>query len=137
VTITDDKSERLHGLFVNGGVSWEATRRLTASLAFRSPYLKKGDGRSLLRYEVAGAGTDIRIEAEAVNEYLQPWIVGAGCAYSLSEAWSFAAELAWFGWSAYESPITTSPSSGLSGTSSGPGPEGSIWLPRGCSASPL
>jgi len=102
VTITDDKGERLHGLFVNGGVSWEATRRLTASLAFRSPYLKKGDGRSLLRYEVAGAGTDIRIEAEAVNEYLQPWIVGAGCAYSLSESWSFAAELAWFGWSAYE-----------------------------------
>ena len=102
VTITDDKSERLHGLFLNGGVSWEATRRLTASLVFRSPYMKKGDGRSLLRYEVPEAGTDIRIDAEAVNEYLQPWIVGAGAAYSLSEAWSFAAELAWFGWSAYE-----------------------------------
>jgi hypothetical protein len=50
---------------------------------------------------VPEAGTDIRIDAEAVNEYHQPWIVGAGCAYALSEAWSFAAEMAWFGWSAY------------------------------------
>jgi hypothetical protein len=102
VTITDDRSERLSGLFLNGGVSWEASRRLTASLVFRSPYVKKGDGRSFLRYEVPEAGTDIRIDAAAVNEYIQPWIVGAGCAYALSGAWSFAAELAWFGWSAYE-----------------------------------
>jgi opacity protein-like surface antigen len=102
VTITDDKSERFGGFFLNGGVSWAASPRLTASLAFRSSYLKKGEGRSLLRYEVPEAGSDIRIDAEAVNEYRQPWIVGAGCAYALSEAWSFAAELAWFGWSGYE-----------------------------------
>jgi hypothetical protein len=102
VTITDDKSERLGGFFLNGGVSWEASRRLTASLVFRSPYVRKGEGRSRLRYEVPEAGTDIRIDAEAVNRYVQPWIVGAGCAYALSGAWSFAAELAWFGWSAYD-----------------------------------
>jgi long-subunit fatty acid transport protein len=101
VTITDDKSETFRGLFFNGGLAWAATKRLTAALAARSPYVKKGAGRSLLRYEVPAEGTDIRIDAEATNTYRQPWIVGAGVSYRLSEAWSLAADAAWYGWSRY------------------------------------
>lgn len=101
VIITDEKTEGLRGLFLNGGIAWEASERLTASLVFRSSYTKRGDGVSLYRYEVPEAGTDIRIDGEGAVEYRQPWVVGAGCAYELSDAWSFAAELAWFGWSAY------------------------------------
>ncbi len=101
VAITDVKDESFSGFFVNGGIAWEASERLTASLVFRSSCSRRGDGRSLYRYEVPEAGTDIRIDGEGAIEYVQPWVVGAGCDYRLSEAWSFVAELAWFGWSAY------------------------------------
>jgi hypothetical protein len=101
VNITDDKSESYRGFFLNGGLSWEA-RRLTVALVFRSSYLKRAKGLSALRYEVPEEGTDILIDAEATNRYRQPWIFGAGCSYRLSEAWSFAADVAWFGWSRYE-----------------------------------
>ena len=101
MTITDDKAERFHGFYLNAGLAWEATRRLTAALVVRSPYVKKGTGESLLRYEVPTAGTDIRIAAEAVNAYHQPWVLGAGLSYRLSAAWSLAADAAFYGWSRY------------------------------------
>jgi len=101
ITITDDKAERFHGFYVNAGLTWEATGRLNAALVVRSPYAKKGTGESLLRYEVPSEGTDIRIAAEAVNAYHQPWVLGAGLSYRLSDAWSLAADAAFFGWSRY------------------------------------
>jgi len=101
VTITADRSERTRGFFLNGGLTWEATGRLTAALIVRSPYVRKGPGRSLLRYEVPVAGTDIRIDAEATNSYRQPWVVGAGVSFRITEAWSLAADGAFFGWSRY------------------------------------
>jgi hypothetical protein len=102
VIITDDKRESLRGFFLNGGIVWEATKRLTGSLVFRSSHGRRGDGVSLYRYEVPEAGTDIRIDGAGAIEYLQPWVVGAGGSYRISEDWSAAAELAWFGWSAYQ-----------------------------------
>jgi hypothetical protein len=101
ITITDDKSEKYSGLFLNGGLSWDVTGRLTAALVFRSPYVKKADARSSLRYQAPAGGTDILIEAEARNEYRQPWIVGAGLSCRFSEAFSAVADLGFFGWSAY------------------------------------
>ncbi|HMA52945.1 MAG TPA: hypothetical protein VKT17_00685, partial [Acidobacteriota bacterium] len=101
VTITDDKAERFHGFYVNAGLAWEATGRLTAAFVVRSPYVKKGTAASLLRYEAAAGGTDIRIAAEAVNSYRQPWVFGAGLSYRLSAAWSLAADASYFGWSRY------------------------------------
>jgi hypothetical protein len=102
VTITDEKSESLRGLFFNGGIAWDVSPRLTASLVFRSPYVRKGRGTSLLRYEVPEAGTDIRTEAEATNTYRQPWVLGGGGCWRPGRNWLLAAEAAWFGWSAYE-----------------------------------
>ncbi len=101
VTITDAKAERIHGFYVNAGLAWEATRRLTAALVVRSPYVKKGTGDSLLRYQASPEGTDIRIAAEAANTYRQPWVFGAGLSYRLSTAWSLAADAAYYGWSRY------------------------------------
>ncbi len=101
VIITDEKSESFNGFYLNGGLTWQATERLTAALAVRSPYVKKGTGRSLLRYEVPVQGTDIRIEAEADNSYRQPWVFGAGVSFRISEAWSLAGDAAYFGWSRY------------------------------------
>ena len=102
VTITDDKRESYRGIFLNGGLAWDVSGRLTAALVFRSPYVKKAKGRSVLRYEVPAGETDILIDAESTNEYRQPWVVGAGFSYRLTEAWSVAADMAYFGWSRYE-----------------------------------
>jgi hypothetical protein len=101
ITITDDKAESFHGFYVNAGLTWEGTRRLTAAFVVRSPYVRKGPGESLLRYQAPAAGTDIRIAAEAVNAYRQPWVLGAGLSYRLSAAWSLAADASYFGWSRY------------------------------------
>ncbi len=101
VTITDDKAESYRGIFFNGGISWEATARLTAAVVVRSPYVKKGTGRSLLHYEVPAQGTDIRIDAEATNSCRQPWVFGAGISYRITAAWSFVADVAYYGWSRY------------------------------------
>ncbi len=101
VTITDDRHEAYRGLAFNGGLTWNAGKGLTAGLVLRSPFTKKGTGRSLLRYEVPEAGTDIRIGAEAGISYRQPWIVGAGLSWKISGAWALAADAAWFGWSRY------------------------------------
>jgi hypothetical protein len=102
ITITDDKEEKYRGLFLNGGITWELSGRLTLALVFRSPYIKKADGRSALRYQAPAAGTDIEIDAEAQNEYHQPWIFGAGGCYRLSAAWTMNADVAFFGWSRYQ-----------------------------------
>jgi opacity protein-like surface antigen len=101
ITITDDKSEKYSGFFLNGGLAWDVTDRLTAALVFRTPYVKKGEAQSSLRYQAPAAGTDILIEAEARNEYRQPWIVGAGVSGRFSAAFSVVADLTYFGWSAY------------------------------------
>ena len=101
VTITDDKAERFHGFYINAGLTWEATARLTAGLSVRSPYVKKGTAESLLRYEALAGGTDIRIAAEAVNSFHQPWVFGIGLSYRLTEAWGLVADAAYFDWSRY------------------------------------
>jgi hypothetical protein len=102
VTITDEKHESFKGLYLNAGLAWTATPKLTAALIVRSPYGKDADGSSLVRYEVPVEGTDIRIDATATNAYRQPWIVGTGVAYGFAPAWTATVEAAWFGWSRYE-----------------------------------
>jgi opacity protein-like surface antigen len=109
VTITDDKSENENGVFLNGGIAWEPTGRLTAALVFRSSYIQKADARSSLRYEAPTGDTDIQIDAAARNEYRQPWIFGAGVSYRFSDAWAMAADLAYFGWSRYSATFFDEP----------------------------
>jgi opacity protein-like surface antigen len=109
VTITDDKSERYRGFYLNAGLTWRAAPRLTAGLAVRSPYLKKGPAESLLRYEAPQTGTDIRIGAKAVDSYRQPWVLGAGVSYRLSPAWSLDVEADYFGWSRYAATFFDEP----------------------------
>ena len=57
------------------------------------------EASSLLRYEAPDA--DIRIEAEARNEYRQPWVAGAGLDWRWAKGWGLAADLTYFGWSRY------------------------------------
>ncbi len=99
-TITDERSESARGFFVNGGLTWNITEELAVALAARTPYLKKAEATSSLRYQ-APPSPDIVIEAAAVNEYRQPWIVGAGMSWRLTDALSGVADATWFGWSRY------------------------------------
>jgi len=100
-TITDDKSERYRGVFLNAGLTLEISPRLTLGLAGRSPYVKKAEARSALRYLAPAGDTDIRIDAEAENTYRQPWVLGAGLAWRISGPLSGFADAAYFGWSRY------------------------------------
>lgn len=102
ITITDTRAERFKGLFLNAGLHLALSRGLSASLAVRTPYARKSDAESLLRYTASGGATDIRIEAEARNSYRQPLVIGAGLDSRWSEAWSAAAEITYFGWSRYD-----------------------------------
>jgi hypothetical protein len=101
VTITDDKAENYRGFFLNGGITWELSGRLTAAAVFRTPYVRRANARSNLRYQAAGGGTDIQINAQARNEYRQPWVFGAGFCYRPSDVWTVAADVTYFGWSRY------------------------------------
>jgi len=101
ITISDDKEERFRGVYLNGGVAWEVTGRLTAAAVFRTPYMKKSRAQSHLRYQAPAGGTDIETDAAAVNEYEQPWVLGLGAAYHFSATWTVAADAAFFGWSRY------------------------------------
>jgi hypothetical protein len=102
VTITDEKDEKFRGFFINAGMSWELSGRLTVALVVRSPYVKRANARSALRYQAPAGGTDIQIDAEAQNTYRQPWVLGAGWSMRFSQAFSAAADLAYFGWSHYQ-----------------------------------
>lgn len=107
IAITDEKSERLSGLFFNLGVRTELASRLGWSLAVRTPFVKAGDGRSLFRYE--SSATDVRIEGEGQSRYRQPWVVGTGLEWRPSEGWSLAAEATIFLWSGYEAIVLDDP----------------------------
>jgi long-subunit fatty acid transport protein len=101
ITRTDDKRESYRGFFLNGGIAWDVSARLTAALVFRTPYDKKAKASSLLRYEAPAGGTDIQISAEATNVYQQPWTLGTGWSYRPGERWAVSADLTFFQWSRY------------------------------------
>jgi hypothetical protein len=109
ITISDDKTERYRGFFLNGGISWDLTARVTAAVVFRSPYVKSAEAQSALRYQAPAGDTDIRIDAAARNRYRQPWIFGAGGCYRLTEAWALDADMAFFGWSRYRATFFDEP----------------------------
>jgi hypothetical protein len=109
ITITDEKDENYRGFFLNGGIAWELTDRLTAALICRSPFIKRADARSTLRYQAPAGNTDIQINAEARNEYQQPWVFGTGWCFRFSDVWTLAADLAFFGWSRYRATFFDEP----------------------------
>lgn len=100
VTQEDKDSSDYSGFYVNGGVVYDVSDRVTVAAMFRTPYTKKAVSESLILYE--SRYVEIRTEAEAKdNTYKQPLVIGVGANYKLSERIIMASDLTYFDWSSY------------------------------------
>ncbi len=101
VTISDRKEHDFSGMFINGGIAAALFSRLEAALVFRTPYMKKAESRSRLRYSAPAGGTDIRIDADAEDHFRQPLALGFGLSFRVSRATRLLADASYFDWSNY------------------------------------
>ncbi|MBM3297863.1 MAG: hypothetical protein FJY83_09740, partial [Candidatus Aminicenantes bacterium] len=101
VTITDERSRDLEGFYLNGGVVWRLSERVSMTAAFRTPYGLSADTRSLLRYQAPGGGTDIRIEAEGASRFTRPAAAGFGVEWAARDNLRLLGEVGWWNWASY------------------------------------
>ncbi len=102
ITITDDKSYKFKGQYINGGIWVGLSERLAVAAVFRAPFTKKAESESSYRYLSPGGNTDIRINASADNSYEQPLVVGLGLSYRFSPKFKVASDFSFFNWSKYK-----------------------------------
>jgi hypothetical protein len=100
-TISDWKSQEFRGMMITGGIFLELSDRLRMAAVVRSPYIKKSDSRSELRYESRPGDTDIMISATAKDEAHQPLVVGLGASYNFNPELIFALDATYYNWSKY------------------------------------
>jgi len=101
IAIIDRKSHEFQGFYLNGGVVLELADRIEVAVIFRTPYVKKSESESLLRYYAPGGDTDITIEASSQSEYKQPFVAGLGASYQFSSELRVASDLTFYNWSKY------------------------------------
>ncbi len=101
VTISDRKKHNFTGFYVNGGLTADIDEKLTIAAVFRTPYTKKADSESILRYDSPQGNTDIRLETAAKNGYKQPLVLGIGVDYRFSPQLRVASDVSYFNWSSY------------------------------------
>lgn len=100
ITQEDKDSSEYSGFYVNGGIAYDVSDRVTVAAMVRTPYTKKAVSESLIRYE--SYYTDFKIEAKADdNTYKQPLVIGVGAKYMLSDRLMMASDLTYFDWSSY------------------------------------
>ena len=102
IAITDSKSHKFKGFYINGGFVWELTDKIDVAAVFRTPYVKKSDSESLLRYLSTGGDTDIIIKASSRDEYKQPFVAGIGVSYKFSPKFRAASDFTFHNWSKYK-----------------------------------
>jgi len=102
ITISDHKSQDFSGFFLNGGIVAKITEKWDAALVFRTPYTKKSQSQSDLRYSAPAGGTDIKIAADSSDVYRQPLVVGVGLSYKFSSRFQVFSDLSFFHWSGYK-----------------------------------
>lgn len=101
-TIQDVKSHAFKGFYINGGIVWDLTDRLTIAAVFRGPYTKKADSHSFLQYTPSKGGADIQIEASIQSRFEEPLVIGVGASYELFSNFWAASDISFFNWSAYK-----------------------------------
>jgi len=101
ITISDNKSQKFSGFFLNGGIVARITDKWGAALVFRTPYTKKSESKSELEYSAPAGGTDIKIAADSSDTYKQPLVLGLGISYKFSPNFQVFSDLSYFNWSGY------------------------------------
>jgi hypothetical protein len=101
-TISDSKSLQLKGFYLNGGIAWSPSRRMSLAAIFRTSYKRKADGDSLYRFEFPPANTDIQIAGGGESAFLQPMVIGLGVNFEFFKDVLFAADVSFFNWARYE-----------------------------------
>lgn len=101
ITITDSKSHKFQGFYINGGLVWELADKIEVAAVFRTPYVKKSKSESFLSYLSPGGDTDIIIEASSRDEYKQPFVAGIGVSYKFSPKFRAASDFTFYNWSKY------------------------------------
>ncbi len=101
ITITDILSHEFKGFFLNGGLLWNLTEKIAIAAVFRTPFVKKSDGKSLKRTYLPDTDTDIKIEVSGRSEYKQPLVVGLGVSYQISPELKVSSDLIFYNWSKY------------------------------------
>jgi len=101
IAITDSKSHKFHGFYFNGGFVWELADKIEVAAVFRTPYVKKSDSESSLRYLSPEGDTDIIIEDSSHDEYKQPFVAGIGVSYKFSPKFRAASDFTFYNWSKY------------------------------------
>jgi len=107
--ITDIKSHRYQGLYLNGGISWIPSPTLDLAFGFRTAYTRKADSRSLLRYSAPSAGTRIDIESSDPSHFSKPSILRIGARVHPVHDISFTADLSFHRWSQYRVEVFQTP----------------------------
>jgi hypothetical protein len=102
IIMIDDKSHKWQNFYLNGGLTIQLTQKLQVAAVFRTPYQRKSDSVSLLRYQAISFGTDIKIESQEDSTFWQPLILGAGINYLFSDRLRVAADATFFNWSHYK-----------------------------------
>jgi len=102
ISITDSKSHKFQGFYINGGLLLELADKIELAAIFRTPYVKKSESESLLRYFAPGGDTDIMIEASSRDEYKQPLVAGIGVSYKFSSELRAATDFTFYNWSKYK-----------------------------------
>ena len=102
ITISQRISQRFSGFYLNGGLLARITDRLDLAAAFRTPYDKKSESASSLRYRAPAGGTDILIDGSSDDLYRQPWAAGLGAKYALSPKFRLLGDLIYFHWPEYK-----------------------------------
>lgn len=100
ITQEDKDSSDYSGFYVNGGIVYDMSDRVTLAAMIRTPYTKKAVSESLIRYE--SHYREIMTEAKAEdNTYKQPLVIGVGANYKLSDSFVVVSDLTYFDWSSY------------------------------------
>jgi hypothetical protein len=101
ITISDRKRHDFTGFFLSGGLTANIDEKLTLAVVFRTPYNKKADSESQLRFDSPRGDTDIRIETAAENTYKLPLVLGLGVDYRFTPQFRVTSDVSYFHWSSY------------------------------------
>jgi hypothetical protein len=100
-TVIQSIGQKYSGFYVTGGLLFDVTPSIHLGAAARTPYVKKADSRSIIRW-TSVAGPNIEIDAASEDESHEPFVGGVGLSVDLTPEWVAALDATYFNWSSYK-----------------------------------